>query len=121
MFEIVLYRKGNGEEPVRKHLEELPLKLRVKVLRNMTILREMGNELRYPETDSLGDGLFELRTICGGNLQRMLFFFDGPRRIVVTHGFVKKTQRTPPREIRRARLYRQNYYEQNREQSHDNA
>ena len=36
------------------------------------------------------------------------FFYDG-RRIVLTHGFIKKTQKTPPAEIKRAKGYREEY------------
>ena len=54
---------------------------------------------------SLGDGLFELKA---GQL-RIVFFYDGPGRIVCTHAFAKKRQRTPRREIDRAERLRAAY------------
>ena len=69
----------------------------------------MGNELREPYTKPLGEGIFELRTQVAGNIERVLFFFFERGKIVLTHGFVKKTQKTPPSEIKRAKEYRSDY------------
>ena len=54
---------------------------------------------------SLEDGLFELKA---GQL-RIVFFYDGPGRVVCTHAFAKKGQRTPRREIDRAKRLRAAY------------
>lgn len=53
--------------------------------------------------------MFELRTVQGNNTGRSLFFFFDGQKIVITHGFVKKQQKTPAREIERAKRYRNEY------------
>ena len=57
----------------------------------------------------LQDGIFELRVQETGNIYRVLYFFYIGKRIILTHGFVKKTQKTPPNEIKRAKQYRENF------------
>lgn len=81
---------------------------------------ERGNLLRYPETDDLGDGIFELRTSLGSDMERTLFFYAEHRVIVITHGFIKKTRKTPRQEIERAKQYRADYYAQ-RKAENDNS
>lgn len=52
-----------------------------------------------PFSRHLDDGIFELRTVQGSDITRVLYFFVAGGEIVLTHGFVKKTQKTPAREI----------------------
>lgn len=54
------------------------------------------------------DELWECRVKLGSNIYRLLAFFMG-REVVLTHGFAKKTQKTPAGEIDRARRYRTEY------------
>ena len=74
-------------------------------------LEEKGTELREPYSASLEDGIFELRCKLGGNITRALYFFYVGKRIVVTNGFVKKTQKTPPKEIKLAKDRRKDWIE----------
>ena len=55
------------------------------------------------------NGIFELRTKQGTNIVRTLYFFFVGNKIIITHGFRKKTQKTPPEEIVRAKNYRKEY------------
>ena len=75
----------------------------------MELLEEKGSCLREPYSASLGDGIFELRCKQGSNITRMLYFFYYGRRIVVTNGFIKKTQKTPLGEIRLAKYRRKDW------------
>ncbi|MBL4942302.1 MAG: type II toxin-antitoxin system RelE/ParE family toxin [Colwellia sp.] len=45
------------------------------------------------------DGIWEVRVLVSGNIFRLLGFFDGDNLVVLTHGFQKKTQKTPTKEI----------------------
>lgn len=110
MFEIVMYRKPNGEIPVQQHIDSLDMKMQVKVLINIELLKIKGNKLREPYTKSLDDGIFELRTRVGSDTERILFFFVKDEAIVLTHGFIKKTRKTPSIEIRKAKEYRADYF-----------
>ena len=56
-------------------------------------------------------GIFELRAKVGTDISRVLYFFYYEGRIVLTHGFIKKTQRTPSGEIEKANKYRRDYIE----------
>lgn len=110
MFDIENYIKPNGTIPVEEHLDNLPIKMRIKVMANIELLRQKGNMLRMPYTESLADGIYELRTKLGPDIERVFFFFLDERKIILTHGFIKKTQKTPPAEIKRAKKYRADYF-----------
>ncbi len=110
-FEIRFYETVDGEHPAKDFIISLEPKLRAKMLRCIEILRDSGNELREPYTKYLGDGLFELRAKQGNDISRVLYFFVVGKKIVLTNGFIKKTQKTPKREIAMADKYRQDYNE----------
>ena len=54
------------------------------------------------------EDIWEFRIKLGSNIYRVLSFWDG-NKIVLTHGFIKKTQKTPVQEIERAEDYRRDY------------
>ena len=60
----------------------------------------VGANLGPPHTDSMGDGLFELRLKGAEGIARVLFCTLVGRRIIMLHSFVKKTPKTPKREIK---------------------
>lgn len=108
-FEVIFYEKENGDKPVENFLDELDIKMRAKLLGLLMILEEKGNMLREPYTKHLDDGIFELRAVSGGNITRVLFFFYYEGKIILTNGFVKKTQKTPRQEIELAKERRADY------------
>jgi phage-related protein len=63
----------------------------------------VGPNLGPPHTDAFGDGLFELRLKGRDGIARVFFCTLVGRRVMMLHSFVKKTQKTPPREIEVAR------------------
>ena len=75
----------------------------------MKLLEEKGKELRLPYSEHLEDEIFELRTKQSSNIIRCLYFFFVGNKIILTHGFKKKTQKTPPEEIERAKKYMKDY------------
>ena len=109
MYSIDFFRRQDGTSPFEEYLEGMATKLQAKTLRSLQLLAEFGPMLREPNTKPLGDGIFELRTVLGSDTGRTLFFFLDGQNIVVTHGFTKKTQKTPRREIERAKDYRKAY------------
>ena len=108
-FKVEFYRRKNGTCPVIEFLESLDNKMLTKVLRMIELLEKNGNELREPYTAHVKDGIFELRTIQGNNITRILYFFVVGKQIVLTNGFIKKTQKTPKKEIELALKYRDDY------------
>ena len=58
----------------------------------------------------LEDGIYEIRIEVGSNIYRIFAFFDDNKLVVLLHGFQKKTQKTPRKEIERAKKLRKDYY-----------
>ena len=112
MLKINFYYKNTGECPVQEYLDSLSPKLRAKTLRSIMLLEEFGNELRLPYSSPLGNGIFELRSIVGTDITRVLYFFIEGNSAILTHGFTKKTQKTPIAEIEKANKYKNDYYAQ---------
>ena len=101
----------NGEIPVDNFMNSLDIKMRVKLTGLIEILSEYGPQLREPYSKSLGDGIFELRGKVGNNITRVLYFFYYNGIIVLTNGFVKKSMKTPSKEIMKAKKYRNDFIE----------
>ena len=95
-FTVIAYEKENGEVPVEKFLDSVNSKMRAKIFGILHILQEKGNMLREPYSKHLDDGIFELRCKVGNDITRVLYFFYYEGQIILTNGFVKKTQKTPP-------------------------
>ena len=108
-FTVEFYQKENGEVPVKNFIDALEPKMGTKVLSMLEILEERGNTLRLPYSGPLGDGIFELRCKFGSDITRTLYFFYEGATIVLTNGFVKKTQKTPLAEIQLAKDRRKDY------------
>ena len=103
MFQVEFYETEDGKQPVTDFLDSLDDKMAAKMISLMEILEEKGTELRLPYSEFLGDGIFELRCKLGSNITRALYFFYVGKKIIVTNGFMKKTQKTPPTEIKLAK------------------
>ena len=108
-FEVIFYRKENGEEPAKDFLTNLEPKMRAKIARAISRLEKNGTELREPFSKHLEDGIFELRATFSSNISRVLYFFFTGRTAILTNGFIKKTQKTPRQEIEKAKRYRDDY------------
>ena len=108
-FEIEFYETKDGKQPVKEFLLSLDVKMRAKMLSMISLLQDNGYELREPYSKHLSDGIFELRAKVGSDITRVLYFFYVERHIILTNGFFKKTQKTPPKEIDRAKKYRTDY------------
>ena len=82
------------DDRVDRFLAEVGVAAETRIRRDLRNLASKGNELRFPKTDSLGGGLFELRTILGTNIYRNIFIFRGAI-IIILESFHKKSQKTP--------------------------
>lgn len=111
MFEVQFYERENGDSPVEDFLNGLDIKMRNKILMILNVLQEKGNQLREPYSKHVEDGIFEVRGKVGTDISRVLYFFYHDGKIILTNGFVKKTQKTPKNEIVLAKKYRQEYME----------
>ena len=111
-FDVEYYEKSDGTFPAEEFILAQDLKMKAKLFKLLELLEAHGNELREPYSKILKDGIFEVRAIQGNNITRVLYFFVVGRKIILTHGFTKKTQKTPPSEIDKAMKYRSDYYKQ---------
>ena len=103
MYQIEFYETSDGKQPVSEFLDSLDDKMAAKLISLMEVLEEKGSELRLPYSEFLEDGIFELRCKFGSNITRTLYFFYIGKKIIITNGFVKKTQKTPPGELKLAK------------------
>lgn len=100
------YHTARGDSPVEDFLHELPQKLQAKNYREIGLLMEFGIDLPAPYTKQLhgkdADGLWELRVKLASDITRVFYFFPRGNRVLLLHGFVKKSDDTPPHELRTA-------------------
>lgn len=83
--------------------------MQAKIFKNLELLEIRGNELREPFSKHIEDGIFEIRNKVGNDITRIFYFFVIGQKIILTNGFIKKTQKTPKAEIALAKKYRNDY------------
>lgn len=115
MFDVEYYEKEDGTFPAEEFILSLDAKMQAKMFRELELLETFGNELREPHSKPLGDGIYEIRAKVASDITRVLYFFVINKKIILTNGFVKKTQKTPESEITLAKKYRKDYLERNKE------
>lgn len=108
-FIVEFFEKEDGTVPAEEFILSQNVKMRAKLFRMLELLELKGIELREPYSKMLCDGIYEVRAKQGTDISRVLYFFVIERRIILTNGFVKKTQKTPKREIELAIKYRELY------------
>ena len=118
-FEIIFYEKEDGTMPAQDFLDSLDDKMRAKMILTVDMLKNKGNRLREPYSKPLDDGIMELRAVVGTNISRVLYFFVVGQKVILTNGFIKKTQKTPKKEITLAKKYREDYIERERKKQEE--
>jgi phage-related protein len=103
-IEVIFFRTGAGGEPVREWLRSLsPIEDRKQIGVDIKTV-EFGWPIGMPVCRPLGDGLYEVRSSLARNrIARVLFYIDARGRMVLLHGFIKKSQKTPPADMELAR------------------
>ena len=99
-------------EPAKEFLENLDEKTRVKILFNIWKSRETNDPSLFRK---LTTDIWEFRTRFKSKQFRLFAFWDKGSNestlVITTHGFVKKTQKIPKREIQKAEQLRKEYFE----------
>ena len=90
-------------EAVESFVLGLPDGLLARYLRLTDMLLEFGANLGMPHTRAMSDGLFELRVKGKEGIARVFYCTLIGQKIVMLHGFIKKSEKTPPKELRLAR------------------
>jgi phage-related protein len=102
--QAVFYRTEAGGEPVREWLKSLLSREDRKRIGEDIKTVEFGWPVGMPVCRSVGGGIYEVRSDLAKNrIARVLFYFDKSRRMVLLHGFIKKTQKTPDEDLELAK------------------
>lgn len=110
MKRIEFYKTANGTSPVEEFLESLDDSQARKVLWVLRLVRELNPiPSNYFTKMVNSDDIWEVRVQFGGNIFRLLGFFDCAKLIILTHGFQKKTQKTPKQHIELAESRKRDY------------
>ena len=112
------YTRLNGRTEFIEFLHTLPEKDKQKLLATISVIQEQGLLVaqRMEWVKKLDSDIFEIRSKVSSNIQRALYFHVVDNRYVITHGFTKKTQKTPASEIRHAKELKKEF----EENDHDN-
>ncbi|MCD8845225.1 type II toxin-antitoxin system RelE/ParE family toxin [Staphylococcus gallinarum] len=86
-------------------VNNLPQKDKMKLLLTIQKIQDYGirQAIKMEWVKKLEDGIYEIRSKLGNNHQRALYFQKIGNEYIITHGFTKKTNKTPPREILRSK------------------
>ena len=105
---ICFYRTNNGSEPVRNWLRKLEREEK-KVIGEDIKTIQFGWPLGMPLVRGLGDGLWEVRSnLHNGKIARVIFFIESATLILV-HGFIKKTQKIPLKDLALAKIRKKSF------------
>jgi phage-related protein len=105
-FRIEYVELPNGRVPAREFVDSLDDEAAARIDAFIERLRVYGNRMQGKFVKKLTDDIFELRVKQFDRIFRVLFFYQPGMVIVITSGFQKKTQETPPGEIARAEQLR---------------
>lgn len=108
---VVFYHDDQGHSPVEEFLDSLDMKTLARFDWSIEQLRIRNVAAQEPLVRHIGGKLWELRRESGTNIYRLLYFFFTGRRIVIVHGFQKKTQKTPRSEIELAEKRMEHFIE----------
>jgi len=98
VWNIDLFESPRKEKPVGVFIKSLEKNTRAKVAYSVNLLREYGPNLAMPYSKFIGSKLYELRIRGREDVRIFYSFLDN--KIYLLHGFKKKTQKTPQKEIR---------------------
>ncbi len=97
-YSIIYY-----SQEVQEEIMNLPVTLQARYIGLTDRMMEHGPNLGLPHTDAFGGGLFELRLKGAEGIARVFFCLVVKQKIIMLHSFIKKTQKTPDKEIRLAK------------------
>ncbi len=96
-LDVLFFRTDHSNEPVREWLLSLDRDER-KIIGDDVLKVQYCWPIGKPLVGSLGNGLWEIRSRLGDRIARVIFYVEG-QAMVLLHGFVKKTQKTPRHEL----------------------
>ena len=116
MFKLIFYKDSNGYDPLAEYLNKLSrkavtsknerIKLK-KIIEYLELLEKHGTRLGEPHVKHIEGDIWELRPLSN----RIIFFHWKDGKLIMLHHFLKKTQKTPPREIEQAKRNQKDFLE----------
>ena len=100
-LQVFFYKTATGKEPVREWLKDLPAEER-KIIGDDLKTAQYGWPLGMPLIRKLEPGLWEVRSRLRNRIARILFTVEGDT-MVLLHGFIKQSQKTPKTDLQLAR------------------
>jgi phage-related protein len=97
------YIDARGRSPVEEFFDQLPANDRARIDQTIGLLEEFGLQPGPPYVKHLEGKLWELRVRAGRRSYRVIYFAFTGQRFILLHAFLKKTQKTPRREIATAK------------------
>ena len=107
--EIIFYQTDFGNKPVEEFLDSLDPAPRAKIVRTLELVREQQIVPSKFWKKLSGTNLWEVRVEYAGNIYRLLAATAKGNRVILLHGFQKKSQKTPRLDMEIA-LQRQKRY-----------
>jgi phage-related protein len=106
---VIFYRTVDGKCPVQEFIDSLPGKVAQKIVWVLKLLEDLEIVPSSYFKKLVGtEEIWECRIQFGSNTYRIFCFFID-NSVILTHGFVKKSQKTPAGEIERAEAYRRDF------------
>jgi len=107
--DVIFYRTIEGRCPIQEFLDALAGKVAQKIVWVLRLLEELDKvPSSYLKKLTGSEEIWECRIQLGSNAYRIFCFFRD-NTVVLTHGFMKKSRKTPVREIERAEAYRRDF------------
>ena len=102
-YKVKFYKNSqNGKESVLLYIENLDIKNKTKVLKYIEFLRQNNGYLDQPYSRHIKGKIRELRVDFAKNRHRIFYFAFINKTIILLHSFLKKTKKTPEKEIKKA-------------------
>lgn len=96
---VEFYKSPNGNSPVLEWFQSQDPKVKAKFARIFDLLQEQGTAVGKPYVAPLENKLYEIRIEQDTNIYRTIYFAHTGKRFILLHGFQKKTQKTPKKEL----------------------
>lgn len=111
---FISYTRPNGHNEFEEFYNSLPIKDRNKLRATIDMIEEAGIQaaIQLEWIKKLDYQIYEIRSKVSSNIQRALYFHIKNNQYIITHGFTKKTQKTPIKEIIRAKQIKQEFEEE---------
>ena len=113
-WRVLFYVNENGKRPVEEFLRKLPPGHQGKAMRAIDLLEQFGIFLQRQHAAAIRSekfaGLWELRIQFGGDASRIFYFLHHDDCFILLHGFIKKTDALPVKEMEIARNRKEDFF-----------